>query len=372
MYKIKVLIYIFNIFVQLFLNKFINMSISYQVLGNPGKDNALFVIINSGTKYYRILFDCGEGLLDSIKQSDLKNIDYLFLSHLHIDHVAGFDYFFRRNFDRDKPVFIFGPEQTINIIHNRLQGYIWNWVEDLPGEFYVTEISENKTYPPDRQTKQSVFFTKEGFEKDHTVDVSNELKDKMPLVDNDDFAVTSVILNHSIPSLAYKLIEKQRMEIKADRLSELNLHPGPWLEEVRNFKHKEEDNITIDGKSFKFKFLREKLLEPKEFDSIVYLTDFIFDEKAKTEAVKIMEGCKVAVCESQYQSKDEVLAKKNFHLTSLQAALLARDANIGKLILFHISDRYRLEIDYKNILAEAREIFPNTFFPEEWELESDL
>ena len=76
------------------------MSISFRILGKPGWDNGLMVCINSGTKLYRLLFDCGENILRDLNFHEVKSIDYLFLSHLHIDHIAGFDYFFRRNYDR--------------------------------------------------------------------------------------------------------------------------------------------------------------------------------------------------------------------------------------------------------------------------------
>ena len=77
------------------------MGIEYQILGRPGKDNALYVRLNSGSKMYRLLFDCGEKTLEDLKQHDVKGINYIFFSHLHIDHIGGFDYFFSRNYDRN-------------------------------------------------------------------------------------------------------------------------------------------------------------------------------------------------------------------------------------------------------------------------------
>ncbi len=39
------------------------MSISYQILGQPGRNNALFVEINTGQSIHRLQFDCGEACL---------------------------------------------------------------------------------------------------------------------------------------------------------------------------------------------------------------------------------------------------------------------------------------------------------------------
>jgi ribonuclease Z len=76
------------------------MSLDYRVLGAPGRDNALHVRIDSGQRIERLLFDCGEGCLPELAHADVLAMDHLFFSHLHMDHVAGFDHFFRRTFDR--------------------------------------------------------------------------------------------------------------------------------------------------------------------------------------------------------------------------------------------------------------------------------
>ena len=81
------------------------MSINYQILGQPGRDNALFVEINTGQSIHRLQFDCGEACLRDLPVSQIQAIDALLFSHFHIDHVAGFDAFLRSNYDRaDRPV----------------------------------------------------------------------------------------------------------------------------------------------------------------------------------------------------------------------------------------------------------------------------
>ena len=76
------------------------MSLNFTILGEPGRDNALFVRVDSGQSLHRFLFDCGEGCLTGVAVSELQAVDGLFFSNLHIDHVAGFDSFLRHNFDR--------------------------------------------------------------------------------------------------------------------------------------------------------------------------------------------------------------------------------------------------------------------------------
>jgi ribonuclease Z len=86
------------------------MSINFRVLGAAGSDNALFVQVDSGQAVERLLFDCGDGCLSQLSFGEIQAIDHLLFSHLHMDHVGGFDSFFRCTFDRNtKPNQIWGP-----------------------------------------------------------------------------------------------------------------------------------------------------------------------------------------------------------------------------------------------------------------------
>lgn len=333
------------------------MSIQFKILGKPGKDNALMVWIDSGKKFYRLLFDCGEDLLKELKYQEITSIDHLFFSHLHLDHAAGFDYFFRRNYDRSsKPVYVWGPEKTIEIIHNRLNGFTWNLVEGIPGTWFVNNINENNIVT-------SKFLASEGFAKKHRVK-SNPFKGV--IIDNKDFKIEAVILNHIIPSIAYRITEKDRININKKELELNQLEQGPWLEKVKDLSIEGKEKISFGNKIYTLGKLRELLIVNNPGASISYLSDFIYDRKSKLRAKKLISNCTTVICESQYSNDDVDLAKKNFHLTTVQAAELAKDAQVKKLILFHISERYKTKKDYPRLLKEAGEIFPETSFPDEW------
>src|SRR5207248_527409 len=103
---------------------------SLQVLGEPGRDNALWVRIDAGQSLSRLLFDCGEGCLSGLPLAEVQQVDHLLFSHLHMDHVAGFDSFFRLTHDRTaKPNHLWGPAGTAAVLHHRLRGFLWNLVE---------------------------------------------------------------------------------------------------------------------------------------------------------------------------------------------------------------------------------------------------
>jgi ribonuclease Z len=342
------------------------MSIQYKILGRPGRDNAVYTWLNAGTRMHRFLFDCGENIFTTLSQGDVRSIDYMLFSHLHLDHIAGFDYYFRRNFDRQKPNYIWGPENTSAIIHNRLKGFTWNLVWQTPGEFIVSDISEDAV-------KTSRFVTSEGYADKHKIKYPFEFSsadDVIVLMDNEDFILRAVILNHNIPSAAYNITEKDSINISKHALDKSGLTPGSWLQSVRDLSIDDNNIINVDNKNFNLGELRKGLLLTRKGESISYLTDFILDDRSEELAVKLISNSDTVICESQYHNDEADLAKQNFHLTSRQAAFLAAESGIKKLILFHISERYYTEKSYNTLLEDARIIFPETYFPDTWKIDN--
>ncbi len=323
------------------------MSLDYKVLGKPGRDNALFVWVNSGNKLNRILFDCGENVLSSISYSETQKIGMLFLSHLHIDHIAGFDFLFRRIYDRaKKPLIIFGPESTTEIIHHRLRGFKWNLHSELTGSFIVNEISGGKIV-------SSKFQASEGFSKKHLLDEKEFIS---VIYENEHFSVLAAELNHKIVSIGYSLQEKDSINIDKNKLSETGFESGAWLEQIKNIKIEDTHTINLSNKIFEVGELRSMLLVKSLGEKITYLTDFILNDQSFKRAVSLSKNTNILVCESQYLKKDIDLAKRNYHLTAEQSGKIAASAIAEMMILFHISDRYGIK-ERKELLADARNEF---------------
>ena len=76
------------------------MSLHFQVLGAPGEDNALFVRVDGGQAQSRLLFDCGEHTASHLTFSEVYALERICFSHLHMDHIAGFDGLFRQLYPR--------------------------------------------------------------------------------------------------------------------------------------------------------------------------------------------------------------------------------------------------------------------------------
>ncbi len=333
------------------------MSITLRVLGDPGRDNALLLRVDSGDSINLLLFDCGDGCLSGLRLSEIQSIDHLFLSHLHMDHIGGFDSFFRCVFNRDsRENRIWGPPDTAGIMQHRFRGFMWNLHQGQPGTWRVTDIHDDSLHTYRFELSQA-------FSQCH----DEGARDRREIILSDtNFTVSALIMDHMIPSMAYIVKEKPRRNIDTRKLKELGLDTGPWLKKLKD-EQEEDSRIEIDGKTYDMLRLREELLVETPGDSVAYLTDFMLDDKAPSRLAPALAGCKTVICEAQYRHDDLEIAERNYHMTTVQAAGLAREAAIDELILFHLSDRYKSS-EWLEMLDEARSIFENTRFSDHWEI----
>lgn len=332
------------------------MTLEYQILGKPGRDNVLYVRLDSGSGIHTFLFDCGEDCINSLNYAEMQAVEHLFFSHFHMDHVCGFDTFFRCNYNRpDECVNVWGPIGSAEILQHRFQGYWWNISGDEPGTWYVNELLSDSIV-------SSRFERKDAFEIKH----EGLIREKNQfIIDEPMYEVASIELDHRGPSIGYKLSEKPTENLDGEKLAQLGLKPGPWIQEL---KTREKGTIEVDGKSLDIARLRADMITINEGRSIAYLTDFLLDESAESKLIPWLDECDTLVCEAQYRKDDKKLAIQNFHSTTEQTATLAKNAGVGELVLMHLSRRY-VKTEWSEMLVEARSIFPDTFFPSEWSIE---
>ena len=330
------------------------MAIRFKVLGAAGRDNALWVEVDSGRGIRRLLFDCGEGCLSGLALAEVQATDHLFFSHFHMDHVAGFDSFFRTNFNReDRANRIWGPPGSGRILQHRFQSYLWNLHEGLSAVWRVSDIGET-------DIKTWRYELPDAFETAH--EEASELRDGALVLDEDDFTVEAMTMDHRTPCMAYRVTEKTRWNIDPAALAAMGLKPGAWLKALKD-PEELPDEVLVEGRPAGE--LREKLLVPTPGDSIAYLTDFLMDEPAAERLAGWLAGCRTMVCESQYRAADLELAERNYHMTSVQGAALAERIGADDLVLIHVSSRYTWD-EWTGLLEEARAVFPRARFAERW------
>ncbi len=344
------------------------MPLTFQVLGDAGRDNALLVTVDTGQAVSRLLFDCGEACLAKLLFGEVQTIDHLLFSHLHMDHVAGFDGFFRCVYGRtDRPNHVWGPPGTADILHHRFRGFLWNLVADQQATWHVHDL-----HPGHVVTRR--FELAEGFAQAHA---EPDVPRSLTAVTGPGYTVEALLMDHGTPSAAYVVRETPRVNVDTARLAALGLRPGPWLQRVRGPRAADGETVVVAGETRSLRELQDALVVVTPGDSVAYLTDFLLDEAASDRLAEALQGVGTVVCESQYRQADAELARRNYHMTATQAASLARRAGVGRLVLFHLSDRYQ-PAEWRALLGEARSVFPETGFPEHWlpgatgDLQSDL
>ncbi|MDR2098076.1 MAG: ribonuclease Z [Spirochaetaceae bacterium] len=260
------------------------------------------------------LFDCGEGTQVSLRRLNLrwKKISAIFISHTHADHVTGLPglLMLSSQVDRDEPMYIIGPP--------RIAEYVQSSMDVL--DMYINyEI------------------------------IVREITEPGLVFEGGDFHIRAFPLRHTKPCYGYTLEEEPRPgEFHPEKAETLNIPKGPLWSKLQNgetvlsasgVKVSPEDVLGPPRKGRKFSFITDT----RYFDGVaenVRASDFL-------------------VCEGMFERALSEDAYEKCHMTSEQAALIARDAAVKKMALIHYSPRYN-EHDLGVLLKEAQAIFPNT------------
>jgi ribonuclease Z len=262
------------------------------------------------------LFDCGEGTQHQFLRSDLRSsqIRRIFVTHMHGDHTFG----------------LMGLLASCGLAGN---------------------VSEIDIYgPPDlgEYLKACRRYTHTHFAyplRFHPVQPGFVFEDE-------DFSVTCDLLKHRIPAYGYRITEKDRPgHFDVDRAKALEIPSGPLYGRLKQGEVITlADGRVIDGKD---------LCGPTEIGrKVVYCTDTVFCESA----IGLAQDADVLIHEATFAHEDAEMAFLKTHSTSTMAAQVALTAQVRQLIMTHFSPRYAPgnPIQLKDLLAEARAIFPNT------------
>jgi ribonuclease Z len=262
---------------------------------------------------YRFLIDCGEGTQRQILQSGtgFKNLTRILLTHGHLDHILGLgglmSTFLR--WEAIDELDIFGGRSALDRVHDLLYGVVLRGNQP-PMPLRLNEI------------KPGTFF------------------------ESDDFTVTAFSVTHRGPDcLGYVFEGKARRPFLPEKADEFGVPFGPERRELVAGKE-----ISLpDGKRIK----PDDVLGPVQKG----LKLVVVGDAGKTEdLLEVSKEADGLVIESTYLDEEAEMARQFSHLTARQAAELAVKAGVKKLILTHISRRYR----EKDVIKEAQAIFPNT------------
>ncbi|EMA6341490.1 ribonuclease Z [Bacillus cytotoxicus] len=260
------------------------------------------------------LFDCGEATQHQILHTSVRprRIEKIFITHLHGDHIFGLPGLLgSRSFQGGTtPLTVYGPKGIKQFI-----------------EVALSVSTTHVKYP-----LEIIEITEEGV-----------------VFEDKQFYVETKRLSHGIECFGYRIVEKDiQGALLVEKLREANVKPGPIFKRLKDGEIVElEDGRVLDGKDF--------IGPPQKGRIITILGDTRYCDASRILA----QDADVLVHEATFAAADQTQAHDYFHSTTEQAARIAREANVKRLILTHISSRYQGDM-YKELLREAKALFAHT------------
>lgn len=301
------------------------------VNGRTG-DPALYVEMLFGGG--ALLFDLGELTLLPTRQ--MLKLSHVLVTHMHMDHFIGFDRLLRLMVGRDKRIDMVGPPGFADRVWHRLQGYSWDLVHRYAVDlvFVVREVGADGV----ERAARFRFKTGFGFEE-----VMPEPAEPGYVLSAPGFRVAATMLEHHGPCLGYAVEEPAHVNIWRNKLDEMGLPTGQWLQALKRAvaEHQADDTpIAIDAtRSLPLAALRQAVsVTPGQ--KIAYVTDIADTPGNRAKVAALARGADRLYIEASFAADDAALAADRAHLTTTAAGEMARAAGVRRVEPFHFSPRY--------------------------------
>ena len=259
------------------------------------------------------LFDCGEGTQHQILRSKVNpsKIEKVFITHLHGDHVFGLPGLLtsRAMSENAQPLSVYGPPGIRAFVDTVIR---------LTRSFLTYPLSVVEVAP-------GVVF------------------------EDAAFTVKAQALSHRVECFGFRIEQAdQPGALDMDRLRLMNISSGPVLKRIKEGETVVlDDGRQIDGRAY---------VKPPRAGKVVTI---LGDTAPCTQVLDLAAGADVLVHEATLDASLAQKANSRGHSTTLQAAEMARDAHVKRLIVTHISARYDEKGDAQ-LLRECQSVFPNT------------
>ncbi|RLJ08316.1 MAG: ribonuclease Z [Candidatus Aenigmatarchaeota archaeon] len=259
------------------------------------------------------LWDCGEGTQKQMLYAGLNfmRIDRIYITHWHADHWAGLIGLIQTmNLEkRRRPLFIYGPE----------------------AERFVGDILDMEYWGPRFRI----------LARDVPVD------SEAVIHKTKEYEIRSLPVLHTVPAVAYCFQERDRWNVDIKKAEKLyGLRQGPLVGKL-----KREGKLVFKGKEI----LLQDVGVLKKGIKVVYTGD----TKPFRQLIPFAKEADLLIHDATFVEERE----DRMHAGAKEAAEIAREAKVRRLILTHLSRRYQ---DPKPLLEEAKKIFPETQVAEDF------
>ena len=279
------------------------------------KRNVTSIAIKRGSEI--ILFDCGEGTQRQFQRSNLSymQISKIFITHFHGDHFLGLPGLIQtmQLNDRNKPLHIYGPEGMQELVNQILNlGYF---------------RPSYKIFSHDLKASDKIEF--------------------------EDYNIHTLRVKHNVPTFAYCFLEHQRPgKFNKSKALEFGIPEGPFFNKLQRGH-----SVTLsNGKIIK----PNMVLGPSRKGRMIVISG---DTKPCEELITFSKNADVLIHEATFDTELEMISKEYGHSTAVQAAEIAKKANVQKLFLVHISPRY---LDDHLLQNQAKKVFLHSFIAKDF------
>jgi ribonuclease Z len=260
------------------------------------------------------LIDCGEGTQRQMRKYKVgfTKINHIFISHLHGDHFYG----------------LVGLLATYGILGREKELHIY-------GPKGIKEVTLLQLKISESHAKYPMIF--------------HELSSKESelIFEDDKVSVRTIPLKHRVYTNGYLFTEKEKpLKLHIDNINNYDEIDRADYNNIKAGK----DIVLSTGEIIPN---AELTLPPKKALSFAFCSDTVY----KPNIVPIIKNADLLYHEATFLADKQELAKKTKHSTSKEAAQIAKDANVGQLVVGHYSGRYK---DISLFKKEAQEIFENS------------
>ena len=273
-------------------------------------------IVDLRDKLYMI--DCGDGTQVQMRRMRVRfgRLAHIFISHLHGDHCFGLP----------------GLISTLGMLGRT-------------GELVVHGPKEVETY---LRPVMDLFCRGMEFEvRFNPVDTRSHSL----VMEDRSLSVYSIPLKHRSPTCGYLFAEKPKEAHIIREMTDFYQVPVRCMKDIKQGQ----DYVTPEGEVVPNSRLTRPAAPPKRYA-------FCSDTAYNRSIIPIIEGADLLYHEATFAECDLARAKETFHSTARQAAEIARDAHVKRLVIGHYSARYE---DLSELHREAEAVFPGTILGNE-------
>ena len=273
-------------------------------------------VVNIREKLFMV--DCGEAAQLQLRRSKLKfsRLNHIFISHLHGDHCFGL-------MGLISTFGLLGRTATLHIYaHKELERLL-----EPQLEFFCKGMSYKVEFHAIDPTKAEVIY------------------------DDRSVSISTIPLRHRMPTCGFLFQEKQTPNHIIRDMVDFYKIPVFELNRIKNG----EDYITPDGKVVPNNRLTIPSDPPRSY---AYCSDTICHKSI----IPQIKGVNLLFHEGTFAQSELTRAKETFHTTAMQAAEIAKEAEVKQLVIGHFSARYE---DESILLKEAQSVYPNTLLAKE-------